>query len=195
MLKMRVAAIPRSGMRTPPASSARPRFVTAKAASSDCGSSSRAACDVSLQAVTFENAITPGAGGVQATGIGASSTCYSKSGAPSCSLTTTEPDSMVWAEANDPKVDTIPTWPANQFAIGVADSAADKTFYTQFLGTCTANSNGSKPCTTMALPASGLYQNPFTIAPAIVPTLGTKETINDTAPTNEPYNMVAVEIL
>jgi hypothetical protein len=171
-----------------------PIFVTAKATSSDCGTSGKAACDVSLQAVTFENAITPGASGVQATGIGASSACYSTRAAPSCALTTTEPDSMVWAEANDPKAAAIPTWPSTQFAIGVADATNAKTFYTQFLGTCTSNANGSKPCTTMALPASGLYQNPFTIAPANVP-LGTTVTLSDSAPSTEPFNMVDVEIL
>jgi hypothetical protein len=172
-----------------------PIFVTAHAVSSDCGTSGKSACDVSLQAVTFANAITPGATGVQATGIGASSVCFSKSGAPSCALTTTEPQSQVWAEANNPKAATIPTWPSNQFAIGVSDPTNKKTFYTQFLGTCTANQNGSKPCTTMPLPVSGLYQNPFTIAPAAVPAAATKVTINDTAPTSNPFNMVDVEIL
>jgi hypothetical protein len=172
-----------------------PIFVTAKAASPDCGSSGKGGCDVSLQAVTFENAITAGATGVQATGIGASSACYSKNAAPSCSVTTTEPGSMVWAEANDPKAATIPTWPSSQFAIGVADSANQRTFYTQFTGTCRANANGSKPCTTMALPSSGLYQNPFTVAPTNIPTSGTAVTINDTAPATQPFNMVDVEIL
>jgi hypothetical protein len=172
-----------------------PIFVTAKATSTDCGTTGKAACDVSLQAVTFENAITAGASGAQGTGIGASNACYSKAGAPTCSLTTTEPDSQVWAAAIDPKSSTIPTWPSNQFAIGVADSSNNKAFYTQFIGTCTANANGSKPCTTMPLPASGLYQNPFTIAPATVPAAGTSETINDTAPTGNPYNLALVEIL
>lgn len=171
-----------------------PIFVTARATSSDCGTG-KAACDVSLQAVTFLNAITPGASGVQATGIGASTICYSKAAAPSCSLTTTEPESMVWASANDPGAATIPTWPSNQFAIGVSDPTNKKTFYSQFLGTCTANQNGSKPCTTMPLPVSGLYQNPFVIAPAVVPSAATKVTINDTAPSNKPFNMVDVEIL
>ena len=171
-----------------------PIFVTAKDGDADCGFG-RSACDVSLQAVTFTNAITAGATGVQGTGIGASSVCYSKSGAPSCSLTTTEPDSLVWAAVNNPTSATIPTWPANQFAIGVADTSSQKTFYSQFLGTCTANANGTKPCTTMPLPTSGLYQNPFTLAPTGTPASGTKVTINDTAPTGSAFNEVAVEIL
>jgi hypothetical protein len=170
-----------------------PIFVTVKAASADCGSG-KAACDVSLQAVTFGNAITAGASGVQATGIGASNACYSKSGAPSCSLTTTEPYSQVWAALNNPSAATIPTWPSSQFAIGVSDPTNKKTFYSQFLGTCTANSNGSKPCTTMPLPSSGLYQNPYTLAPTASAS-GTKVTINDTAPSSNPFNEVVVEIL
>jgi hypothetical protein len=172
-----------------------PIFVTASAASATCGSSGRGACDVSLQAVTFTNAITAGGTGVQATGIGASSVCFSKSAAPNCSLTTTEPYSLVWAAANNPSAATIPTWPSNQFAVGVSDGANKKTFYSQFLGTCTANANGTKPCTTMPLPVSGLYQNPFKLAPTATPTSGTKVTINDTAPTTNPFNLVLVEIL
>lgn len=170
-----------------------PIFVTATAVNSNCGSKYNAPCDVSLQAVTFENAIS-GTTGVQATGIGASSACYAAKAAPSCSLTTTEPDSLVWAALNNPSAATIPTWPSNQFAIGVADSANQKTFYSQFLGTCTANGNGSKPCTTMPLPSSGLYQNPYILAPTASLT-NTKVTINDTAPTNDPFNEVVVEIL
>lgn len=171
-----------------------PIFVTAKAASATCGSG-RSACDVSLQAVTFTNAITAGATGVQATGIGSSSACFSKKGAPSCSLTTTEPDSFVWGALNNPSSATIPTWPSNQFAIGVSDSSSKKTFYSQFLGTCKSNANGSKPCTTMPLPSSGLYKDPYSLAPTAVPAAGTTVTINDTAPTNNPFNEVLVEIL
>src|SRR5262249_36516933 len=132
-----------------------PIFVTASATKSVCGSKGKSACDVSLQAITYTNAITAGATGSQATGIGASAACASSRGAPSCSLRTTEPDSLVWAAVNNPRESTIPTWPSNQFAIGVSDSANDQTFYSQFLGTCTSNGNGSKPCTTMPLPASG----------------------------------------
>jgi hypothetical protein len=164
-----------------------PIFVTATANKKDSS-------DVSLQAVTFTNAIAAGANGSQATGIGASSACAVSRGAPSCSLTTTEPDSLVWAALNDPADDAIPVWPSNQFAIGVASGANDDTFYSQFLGTCTSNANGSKPCTTMALPASGLYQNPYVLAPTASP-VGTKVTINDTAPTTEPYDEAVVEIL
>ena len=172
-----------------------PIFVTANAVDPDCGSRGNTPCDTALQAITFANAITAGASGAQATGIGASSVCYSTSAAPSCSLTTTEPDSLVWGALNNPGAATIPTWPANQYAVGVADSSAKKTFYTQFLGTCTANANGSKPCTTMSLGSSGLYQNPFVLAPTATPTSGTKVTINDTAPTSNPFNEVLVEIL
>lgn len=172
-----------------------PIFVTAKDGDPDCGFLLRGNCDVSLQAITFTNAITAGASGAQATGIGASSICASKSGAPSCSLTTTEPDSLVWGALNNPSSATVPTWPSNQFAIGVADSGNRQTFYSQFLGTCASNANGSKPCTTMPLPSSGLYQNPFVLAPTASPAAGTKVTINDTAPTNNPFNEVAVEIL
>jgi hypothetical protein len=170
-----------------------PIFVTATAVNSNCGSRYQSPCDVSLQAVTFANAIS-GTTPPQSTGIGASSVCYSGKAAPSCSLTTTEPDSLVWAALNNPSAATVPTWPSNQFAIGVADGANQKTFYSQFLGTCTSNANGSKPCTTMPLPASGLYQNPYALAPTASPT-NTKVTINDTAPTNNPFNEVVVEIL
>jgi hypothetical protein len=171
-----------------------PIFVTTSDSREGCGSG-RSACDASLQVVTFQNAITAGATGVQATGVGASSVCYSNRGAPTCSLTTTEPDSLVWAALNNPSSASIPTWPSNQFAVGVADGANNQTFYSQFLGTCTANANGSHPCTTMQLPASGLYENPFVLAPTATPTSGGRVTINDTAPTNNPYNEVVVEIL
>ncbi|MGO9903679.1 MAG: hypothetical protein ACLP0J_29350 [Solirubrobacteraceae bacterium] len=174
-------------------SQAKPIFVTATAVNSNCGTHYSAPCDVSLQAVTFANAIS-GTTPPQSTGIGASSVCSSAKAAPSCSLTTTEPDSLVWAALNNPSAATIPTWPSNQFAVGVADGANQKTFYSQFLGTCTANANGSKPCTTMPLPASGLYQNPYVLAPTASLT-NTKVTINDTAPTNDPFNEVVVEIL
>jgi hypothetical protein len=172
-----------------------PIFVTATVGHGNCGSRGQTACDASLQAITFTNAVTAGASGAQATGIGNSSVCYSKSGAPSCSLTTSEPDSLVWGALNNPSAATIPTWPSNQFAIGVSDPANNVTFYSQFLGTCTSNANGSKPCTTIPLPASGLYQNPFVLAPTSTPASGTKETINDTAPTKNPFNEVLVEIL
>ena len=172
----------------------KPIYVTATASKADCGSRGRSACDVSLQAVTFQNAIAAGSTGGQATGIGASSACASKSGAPTCSITTTEADSQVWAALNNPLDETIPTWPSNQFAIGVSDAANEQTFYSQLLGTCTSNGNGSKPCTTMPLPASGLYQNPYVLNPTAAP-FATVETINDTAPTNDPYNEVDVEIL
>jgi hypothetical protein len=172
-----------------------PIFVTATDGDADCGKG-RSACDVSLQAITFTNAITAGvSSGPQAIGIGASSVCYSKSGAPSCSLTTTEPDSLVWGALNDPTSATVPTWPANQFAVGVADSSSGQTFYSQFLGKCTSNANGSTPCTTMPLPASGLYQNPFVLAPTATPLSPTKVTINDTAPTGNAFNEALVEIL
>ncbi len=148
------------------------------------------ACDVGLQAVTFKGAITAGASGAQGIGIGASSTCYSAKAAPSCSLTTTEPDSMVWAAYSDPISGTAPTWPSNQFAIGVADRFDQPgTFGLQFGGTCSGS------CSAMTLPSDGLYQNPFTISPTSYGTLGTTVTINDTAPTNEPFNLVDIEIL
>ncbi len=149
------------------------------------------ACDVGLQAVTFKNAITPGASGVQGTGIGASSICYSAKAAPSCALKTTEPDSMVWAAYSDPVSGSAPpTWPSNQFAIGVADAVDQPgTFGLQFAGTC------SGACSPMKLASDGLYQNPFTISPTSFGTLGTTVTINDTTPTNEPFNLVDVEIL
>jgi hypothetical protein len=165
-----------------------PIFVTARVGTS-CGGRWNG-CDVSLQAVTFKNAITPGAPGVQGTGVGASSTCYSTRAAPSCSLTTTEPDSQVWASVMNPTSATIPTWPSGQFAIGVADNSDQSgTFYDQFAGTC------SGACSPMALPPDGLYQNPFTIAPTVFGPLGTTVKINDTAPTNQAFDMVDVEIL
>jgi hypothetical protein len=170
-------------------SSTKPYFVTATAAKAGCPSGS-VKCDVSLQVVTFQNAITVGAAGAQGTGIGASSTCYSAKAAPSCAITTTEPYSQVWSEVNDWGAAAIPTWPSTQFAIGVADSVYKKTFYTQFLGTCTSSS-----CAPLSLPADGLYQNPFSIKPTDNMTAGTKVTISDSAPTTDPFNMVDVEIL
>jgi hypothetical protein len=168
--------------------SSAPIFVTATA-------TKKGSSDVSLQAITFTNAITAGAKGSQATGIGSTSACANSSGAPSCSLFTSEPDSLVWAAANNPDDETIPNWPANDFAIGVSNPTNDDTFYSQLLGTCKANGNGSTPCTTMTLPANGLYENPFQLAPSATPLSGTKVTINDTAPTKDPYDMVVVEIL
>jgi hypothetical protein len=171
-----------------------PIYVTASASKADCGSRGRGSCDVSVQAVTFTNAIAAGATGAQATGIGASNACSSTNGAPTCSLTTTEPDSFVWASDNDPTSGAIPTWPQGQFAVGVQDQVNQQTFYSQFLGTCTANGNGSKPCSTMPLPASGLYQNPYVLAPMPSPAT-TNVTINDTSPTHNAFNEVVVEIL
>jgi hypothetical protein len=101
----------------------------------------------------------------------------------------------VWGAFNDPTSATIPTWPSTQYAVGVADTSSAKAFYSQFLGTCTSNANGSKPCTTMALPPTGLYQNPFILSPTAVMSLGTTVTLYDTAPTTSPYNAVLVEIL
>jgi hypothetical protein len=176
-------------------SSSSPIFVTATATKSDCGPSGQHPCSISLQAVTFTGAITAGASGAQATGIGASNACYSSKAAPSCSLTTTEPDSEVWAALDNTAAAYIPAWPSNQYAVGVADPAGQKTFYSQLLGTCKANANGSKPCSVTNAPADGLYQNPFQLAPTSVPNLGTGVTINDTAPTNDPFNEVVVEIL
>lgn len=98
---------------------------------------------------------------------------------------------MVWAAYSDPNTGSSPpTWPSGQFAIGVADAVDQPgTFGLQFAGTCSGS------CNPMALPQDGLYQNPFTISPTAFPTLGSKVTINDTAPTNEPFNLVDVEIL
>ncbi len=164
-----------------------PIFVKATVAKA-CGGK-WTACDVGLDAVTFKGAITAGATGVQATGIGASSECYSAKAAPSCALTTTEADSQVWAAYSDPTVGLVPTWPSNQFAIGVADKYDQPgTFGLQFQGTCSGS------CSTMTLPSDGLYQNPFTISPTSFPKVGTV-TINDTAPTTDPFNLVDVEIL
>jgi hypothetical protein len=148
------------------------------------------ACDVGLQAVTFKGAITAGASGAQGEGVGASSTCASAKAAPSCALKTTEPDSQVWAAYSDPSAGAAPAVPSGQFAIGVADSSDQPgTLGLQFTGTCSGS------CSAMRLPSDGLYQNPFAITPTDFGTAGTKVTINDTAPTYEPFNLVDVEIL
>ena len=75
---------------------------------------------------------------------------------------------MVWAAYSDPNSGTSPpTWPSNQFAIGVADSSDEPgTFGLQFGGTC------SGTCSPIGLPSDGLYQNPFTISPTYFPTRG-----------------------
>jgi hypothetical protein len=140
-----------------------PIFVTTTAAEAGCPSGN-AKCDVSLQVVPFNNAITAGASGPQGTGIGNSSVCYSSKAAPSCSVTTLGSDSLVFGAANDWGASTIPSPVSGQTAIGVADGTNRKTFYSQFTNTD-------------------------------IPTAGTKVTIGDTSPTNEPFNLVDVEIL
>jgi len=160
-----------------------PIFVTAT------GSGCSNKCEVSLQAITFANAFVVGN---SATGIGSVSSCTNSSGAPTCSLKTSQPDSLVWAGVTLPTAAAVPTWPSNQFAVGLGDFANQKTFYSQFLGTCT--STKTKPCTPTNVSGNPfLYVNPFVLAPTVVTNSGTTVTINDTAP-KTAYMMSAVEI-
>jgi hypothetical protein len=111
--------------------------------------------DVNLAVVSFQNA----------SGIGATSTAFSSRGAPSATITTTQPNSWVWASANDWGGDSRRTVPSGQTAVIQALDLTDrKAFWVQ-----TTN-------------------NPTTNA-------GTRVTINDTAPTNDPFNLALVEIL
>jgi hypothetical protein len=111
--------------------------------------------DEELTVVTFQNA----------PGIGAVGTNYSTSGAPKVTVTTTRPDSWVWATANDWGAAALRKVPIGQNAwIQVLDLTARKTFWTQSTSSAT-------------------------------PSAGTAVTINDTAPTADPFNIVGVEIL
>jgi hypothetical protein len=106
-----------------------------------------------------------------ASGIGASGTFYSASGAPTGTITTTQPDSWVWASANDPANDVLRKVPSGQnawvqalFSSTTGKTTVKGTFWTQ--STTNPTPNGNTPVT-----------------------------INDTAPTTDPYNLVLVEIL
>jgi hypothetical protein len=111
--------------------------------------------DENLSIVSFSNA----------SGIGATATSFSSHGAPTATITTTQPNSWVWASGNDWGGDARRTAPAGQTAVIQALDLTDgKAFWTQ-----TTN-------------------NP-------TPTAGTRVTINDTAPANDPFNLALVEIL
>ncbi|HEY2657774.1 MAG TPA: hypothetical protein VGI55_18460 [Solirubrobacteraceae bacterium] len=111
--------------------------------------------DVNLSIVSFQNA----------SGIGARTTAFSSRGAPSATITTTQPNSWVWASANDWGGDARRTVPSGQTAvIQVLDLTDRKAFWVQTTNNPTANA-------------------------------GTKVTINDTAPTTDPFNLALVEVL
>jgi hypothetical protein len=111
--------------------------------------------DVNLTVATFENA----------PGIGASGTFYSASGAPTGTITTTEPNSWVWASGTDPGGDAARKAGSGQnIWVQTLDLTAKKAFWVQSTTNPTTNAK-------------------------------TKVTINDTAPTSDPYDLVLVEIL
>jgi hypothetical protein len=111
--------------------------------------------DEVLTVATFTNA----------PGIASSTTCHSTGGAPTCTLTTTQPDGWVWASANDWGGSSKRSVPSGQNAwVQILDGTAKKTFWVQ------SKNN----------PTSGA---------------GTSVTINDTAPTGDPFNLVLVEIV
>jgi hypothetical protein len=146
-------------------SQSNPIFVTTTPGTDKCTVQGKAStCDVNMDVVTYENAITPGAAGAQGIGIGNSAENDSSSGAPTVSVTTSEPDSWVWAVGNDWANTKALTVGSNQTAIEVIDQTAGKAFWLQTTNSYTAAS-------------------------------GTKVTINDTAPTSDPFNYVGVEIL
>jgi hypothetical protein len=111
--------------------------------------------DVNLAIVSFQNA----------SGIGARTTAFSSRGAPNATITTTQPNSWVWASANDWGGDAKRTVPSGQTAvIQVLDLTDRKAFWVQTTNNPTANA-------------------------------GTKVTINDTAPMTDPFNLALVEVL
>jgi hypothetical protein len=99
-----------------------------------------------------------------ATGIGASGTFFSKSGAPTGSLRTTQPNSWVFAAGDDWLASKARTAGPGQTIQQQSSDAVGDTYWVQ-----------------------------STSAPT--PVAGTKVTINDIAPTTDPYNLVLVEIL
>jgi hypothetical protein len=100
-----------------------------------------------------------------ATGIGAVTTAHSSSGAPTATLTTTQGNSWVWGIGNDWATATKRT------------AGSGQTLFTQDLDTSTNDT----------------YWVQSTTSPT--PVAGTHVTINDTAPTTDPYNLVLVELL
>jgi hypothetical protein len=111
--------------------------------------------DVNLAVVSFQNA----------SGIGATTTAFSSRGAPGATLTTTQPNSWVWASANDWGGDSRRTAPFGQTAVIQALDLTDrKAFWVQTTNNPTA-------------------------------TASTHVTINDTAPTTDPFNLALVEVL
>ena len=111
--------------------------------------------DVNLAVVSFQNA----------SGIGATTTSSSSKGAPSATIMTTQPNSWVWASANDWGGDAPHTVPSGQtVVIQALDLTDKKAFWVQTTNNPTANA-------------------------------GTKVTISDTAPTTDPFNLALVEVL
>ena len=99
-----------------------------------------------------------------ASGIGASGTFFSTSGVPTGTIKTTHPQSWVWASANDAGAAALRKVPSGQNA------------WVQVLD----------------FSAKSTFWTQSTINPT--PNAGTSVTINDTAPTSDPFNLVLVEI-
>ena len=111
--------------------------------------------DENLTLVSFQNA----------SGIGATGSFSSASGAPTGTITTTQANSWVWASGNDFGGAALRRPGAGQTALVQAlDLTSKKTYWTQTTNSPTANA-------------------------------GTPVTINDTSPTGDPFNLVLVEIL
>jgi hypothetical protein len=110
--------------------------------------------DAALTVIAFKNA----------TGIGASSESYSAAGAPSGSLTTTQPQSWVFAAGNDWAQSLARTPDTGQQLQQQSFDSVGDTYWVQ---------STSDP----------------------TPAAGTTVTINDTAPTGDPFNLVLVEVL
>ncbi|HEU5356672.1 MAG TPA: RHS repeat-associated core domain-containing protein [Actinocrinis sp.] len=99
-----------------------------------------------------------------ATGVGGSQTADAPTGAPTGTLTTSQPNSWVWA-AGDDWLKSIKRTPGpDQTIVHTATDKVGDTYWVQ--------------STSAATPAAG-----------------TAVTINDTAPTADPYNLVLVEVL
>ena len=109
--------------------------------------------DQSLTVVAFANAA-----------VGASANASAASGAPSISLTTTKPASLVYAVGMDGSAAVARTPGANQVIVHQwIDTAAARTFWVQAIA-------------------------------AAVPNTGTRVTVNDVAPTANRWNLAAIEI-
>jgi RHS repeat-associated protein len=129
--------------------------------------------DVSITVISFMGVDTSGTNGSGA--IGATGTKSAATGGPTVPLTTTRNNSLVFAVGEDYKTPTARTASTNQ------------TIVTQQVNTCTANFPFTCPTTGDTLWVQQLNTAVAQSATAV--------NVTDTAPTGDPYNYSAVEIL